>query len=240
MKIKLLWLVLAAALVLSGCCISHEWVDADCVNPKTCAKCEETEGAALGHSWKDATCEVAKTCAVCGATEGGALGHSWADATCSAPKTCTVCAATEGEVVDHQVKWAVNTDDFSKMVGTCVFCSEEYEEEMSWLDAGGSLIPGTWKGSRAKKDGVYEDLREGISLEIREDGTATLDMVEEKYEMTWETIQVDTYTGQSKVVIYYSVILDDGTETVMGVIYKYGKDYNISLLLNDSTMEFVR
>ena len=240
MKIKLLCLALATILLLSGCCLSHEWVDADCVNPKICAKCEETEGEALGHSWKDATCEVAKTCTVCGATEGKALGHSWVEATCSAPKTCTVCAATEGEVVDHQVKWAVNTEDFSKMVGTCVFCSAEYEEEMSWLDAGGSLLPGTWKGSRVKKDGDYEDLQEGVSLEIRDDGTATLDLVDEKYEMTWKTAQVDTYVGQRKIVIYYSVTLDDGTETVMGVIYKFGKDYDIRLAFNDSTMEFVR
>lgn len=35
--------------LLTGCC-RHEWLEADCVNPKTCAKCGEIEGAALGHT----------------------------------------------------------------------------------------------------------------------------------------------------------------------------------------------
>ena len=74
----------------------HIWKKATCEIPKTCTKCEATEGSALGHSWKEATCETPKTCTACGRTEGEALGHSWKEATCETPKTCTVCGKTEG------------------------------------------------------------------------------------------------------------------------------------------------
>ena len=105
-------LLLCCALVLTllmlpGCarvkCLigSHEWNDADCVTPKTCSVCGETEGKALGHSWVDATCTTPKTCSVCEETEGKALGHSWVDATCITPKTCSTCKITEGAIIDH-------------------------------------------------------------------------------------------------------------------------------------------
>ena len=32
----------------------HQWVPADCLHPKTCSACGETEGEPLGHTWKDA------------------------------------------------------------------------------------------------------------------------------------------------------------------------------------------
>ena len=123
---KLLVLLLTASMVLtlSACCLKHDWTDATCIEPKTCAKCGKTEGEALGHTWTDATCTEPKTCSVCGETEGEALGHTaaapasctedsvcsvcgevvekapghqWADATEAEPKTCTVCGVTEGE-----------------------------------------------------------------------------------------------------------------------------------------------
>ena len=97
-KICMLCLVLACLLVLAGCGCKHEtWNEADCVTPKTCAECGETEGEALGHSWADADCLNPKTCEACGETEGEALGHSWVEATTEAPKTCETCGATEGD-----------------------------------------------------------------------------------------------------------------------------------------------
>ncbi|MBO4913918.1 MAG: zinc ribbon domain-containing protein [Oscillospiraceae bacterium] len=39
----------------------HEWLPADCIHPKTCAKCGKTEGEALGHHFVD------NVCTVCGA-----------------------------------------------------------------------------------------------------------------------------------------------------------------------------
>lgn len=89
--------VLVCALMLCGCQCRHIWVEADCVTPKTCSECGETEGEALGHSWAEATCAAPKTCENCSETEGEALAHTWVDANFQAAKTCTVCAATEGE-----------------------------------------------------------------------------------------------------------------------------------------------
>ena len=51
----------------------HEWTDADCVTPKFCSKCDESEGEALGHNWNAATRKFPKTCSRCGATEGKCL-----------------------------------------------------------------------------------------------------------------------------------------------------------------------
>lgn len=98
-KISILLVLAMMVTLLAGCQLfcSHEWADATCEAPKTCTKCEKTEGEALGHTWADATCEAPKTCEKCEKTEGEALGHAWVDATCEAPKTCSVCQATEGE-----------------------------------------------------------------------------------------------------------------------------------------------
>ena len=51
----------------------HEWADADCETPKTCTKCNETDGDPIGHDWEEASYSAPKTCKTCGATEGDAL-----------------------------------------------------------------------------------------------------------------------------------------------------------------------
>ena len=82
MKRKLisLWLFVLLIFVMSGCCISHTWVDATCTEAQTCSKCGKTEGEALGHkSWNEATCTSPKTCKDCGKTEGKPLGHKKGD-----------------------------------------------------------------------------------------------------------------------------------------------------------------
>ena len=131
---RLLSIVIAvvAVFVLTGCCISHQWEDATCTKPKTCAKCGKTEGEALGHTWVDATCTEPKTCSVCGETEGEALGHKWEDATCTEPKTCSVCGETEGEALGHD--WAEATCLDPK---TCSRCGETEGEALGheWVDA---------------------------------------------------------------------------------------------------------
>lgn len=116
--LPVLILVLCLSL-LTGCFCQHEtWNDADCVTPKTCANCGETEGEALGHVWMAATCENPKTCENCGATEGEAKGHNWADATCETPKTCETCHLTEGEALGHA--WEDATTETPK---TCLTCA---------------------------------------------------------------------------------------------------------------------
>ncbi len=104
MRTILLLCLLAAVLCLTGCgnC-EHQWLDATCEAPKTCALCRSTEGTPLGHEWQEATCEIAKTCVTCGKTDGVANGHIWQDATCTEVKTCTVCAFTDGEPKGHEL-----------------------------------------------------------------------------------------------------------------------------------------
>ncbi len=88
--------IVLASMLLGGCCLSHDWRDATCVEPKTCAKCGKTEGEALGHTWIPATCTEPKTCSVCGETEGIPLGHDTSPATVEQPETCKRCGETFG------------------------------------------------------------------------------------------------------------------------------------------------
>ena len=58
----------------------------------------QEEIPAKGHDWIPANCTNPKTCSVCGATEGTTADHIWIDATCQAPKTCSICHITDGDV----------------------------------------------------------------------------------------------------------------------------------------------
>ena len=84
----------------------HQWVEADCLYPKTCRLCGETDGEALGHTEviDDA---VEATCTSTGLTEGKhcsvcnkiiiaqsttpKTGHEWGNPTCTTPRSCIVC-----------------------------------------------------------------------------------------------------------------------------------------------------
>ncbi len=96
-KTTSIFLALVLLLSLSACGHEHQWTEATCAAPKTCADCGETEGETLSHNWTDATCSAPKTCTVCGATEGEALEHTWIPANLQQPQTCSVCNTTEGE-----------------------------------------------------------------------------------------------------------------------------------------------
>jgi len=108
----------------------HNFSDASCTAPKTCAVCGATDGAALGHSYsetvtKAATCtedgEITYTCSrcldsyteivtatghsyengVCGVCTAQCAHEGFMNATCTAPKTCAICHLTEGEPLGH-------------------------------------------------------------------------------------------------------------------------------------------
>lgn len=111
-------LLAIALLALAGCSCKHDWQEADCLTPKTCALCDKTQGEALGHDWDLATCEDPQTCSVCSETRGEALGHSWSDATCTDPATCQRCRATQGEALGHS--WEEATYDAPKTCSVCV------------------------------------------------------------------------------------------------------------------------
>ena len=117
--------------LLSSCCLSHEWREATCIEPKTCVKCGETEGTSLGHTWKSATCTTPKTCTRCSKIEGSALGHDWKAATCTTPKTCNRCGKTEGPALGHDWKAATCTTP-----KTCNRCGKtEGTAEHDWQGA---------------------------------------------------------------------------------------------------------
>ena len=80
--LSLILVAMMCVSMLTGCCLSHEWVEADCTNPRYCAKCDKTDGEALGHDVVEADCLNPSYCTRCGMTEGEALGHDWAEADC--------------------------------------------------------------------------------------------------------------------------------------------------------------
>lgn len=111
----------------------HNWVEADCVSPRTCKNCGATEGEAIGHSYtyeitKEATCaetgERKCTCTVCGYTCTETIektGHKWKDAECDSPRVCSVCGETDGEPLGHNY---VN--------GVCTRCGERESADISF------------------------------------------------------------------------------------------------------------
>lgn len=106
-----------------GEALGHDWKDATCTEPKTCERCEVTEGEALGHDFSKklvATTALAQkadcvngdlyyySCKACGelGTDtfeiGNPLGHDMQAATCTEPSTCSRCPHTEGEALGHE------------------------------------------------------------------------------------------------------------------------------------------
>lgn len=116
-KLCIFILALSCIFVLCACGCEHEWMEATCVAPSTCAKCEKIEGEALGHVWFAATCTEPKTCETCGATEGDPKGHNWLEATCTEAKKCDQCNLTEGEPLGHT--WQDATTEAPQTCSTC-------------------------------------------------------------------------------------------------------------------------
>jgi len=122
-------LILIMVLTLSACGCRHAWKEADCLTPKTCAKCGETEGKASGHSWKAADCETPKSCTVCGEKSGEATGHTWQEATCMAPQTCQLCGVSQGETLPHSYgKWSISGEEMQRSCSAC------FQEEKTAID----------------------------------------------------------------------------------------------------------
>ena len=129
-----LFVILTVTIIMTGCGCNHEWEEATCLTPQTCALCGRQEGSVTAHSWKEANCTDAKTCEVCQATEGEPRGHKWEEATCERPETCSVCEATEGLKADHSVQ-----------VGICEVCGESVNYDLvknikSYIDAAYAVL----------------------------------------------------------------------------------------------------
>ena len=133
-KIVLVFSLLICVL-LSGCCLSHEWQAASCAAPKTCVKCQKTAGEPLEHTWMDATCDAAKTCKVCGTTEGEPLGHTpgeWEQISLDPitlererVKHCTVCE----ELVEEETEILTTLHEDGKFLLTL----RQFHERLSYM-----------------------------------------------------------------------------------------------------------
>ncbi len=222
-------LILISALclfLLAGCCLSHEWTEADCTNAKVCAKCGEIKGDALGHDWADADCLAPKTCSRCGETEGDALGHDWADADCFTPKTCNRCTETEGDALGHSYSgWEVNGSD--KMVNSCSACGDTKEEALDREVIGLQQYIGKWELASVTVGEMWFDLKLGWILEFREDGTFDLTTSETES----GTIEfVEFYDGENMDFYVFDGHSDKGSynfnyEPVEDVIFIIGGQY---------------
>lgn len=206
-----LGLILLAVLTLTGCACEHDWMAADCVNPQTCAKCEEIGEVALGHDWHDVTCIVPRTCSRCGATEGEALGHEWAEASCAAPQTCSRCAETQGEALAHSYgDWAFGDELMSHTCSVCNYFEELPIDRELYLE---SLLVGYWDpwsvyypggpdfDGHEKDWGVEGDLYSAIAYLWSYEGSACLQFHENKT-FTLETRNIFTgnITGNNDII----------------------------------------
>ncbi|MBQ8433591.1 MAG: hypothetical protein IJX23_02150 [Clostridia bacterium] len=101
-------LIIISVFTFSACdepskACQHQWIEANCLYPKTCRICYQTEGSALGHNFYNATCTEPKTCTSCNLKEGAALGHSYTSVvqapTCTkqgyTTHTCSACGDTK-------------------------------------------------------------------------------------------------------------------------------------------------
>ena len=176
-KMFLIIMALVLTLALVGCGCKHEtWKVADCVNPKTCVECGETEGAPMGHSWKAATCYDAKTCEVCGEVEGEVLGHTWVAADCESPKTCYNCKLTEGEALGHN--WQDATTEAPKTCNTCAKTEgERIITDLRFTTANNQMLFGKWTAEINEYVPDFDmEMAMTVSMDFNNDGTVKLEM----------------------------------------------------------------
>lgn len=122
----------------------HEWQEATCTEPRTCATCDEQEGEPLGHTWILATCTEAEHCSVCGQNRhwySEPAGHDWEMPTCTTPKTCSRCGETTGEAYGHNFaayQWETTVEPTCQTEGeathTCTRCGEAETKALSIID----------------------------------------------------------------------------------------------------------
>lgn len=109
-KIVIAAVALVVILIIFGNSHEHDWKDATCYSPKTCADCGETEGDVRGHMWLDATCEKAKHCFYCGKTEGIATGHMWLGGSDTTAAKCLSCGEMQPLALPASGKVFIGSD----------------------------------------------------------------------------------------------------------------------------------
>ena len=89
--VGILALIVVALVILFGTSIIclHNWEKADCVSPRTCARCGISDGEPnpANHEWGEATCLIPMTCQKCGEQKGDVIGHKYESGICA---TCGI------------------------------------------------------------------------------------------------------------------------------------------------------
>jgi len=155
-------LVIIAILFSTHVLCIHNWKDATCDEPRTCATCGRTEGDKLGHDWSEGTCTIHRICQRCGADNGTTADHTWKNATCTEPKTCLECGKTIGKSLGHNIKeWTVDVQPTctaeGESSGLCLRCNAKVKQAMekiphtegdwvvleeSFINSSGYITPG--------------------------------------------------------------------------------------------------
>lgn len=219
-------LLLAALLAVglfTGCCMRHEWMRADCTDPKTCIRCDKTEGGPLGHTWQEATCTRSQVCGSCGVEQGSALGHSWLEADCTQPKRCQVCSHTEGAALGHVMDTGVISGEL--ITGICTVCGQSASQQIDWSTVPQRLVTGRWEGILLTDGTNTVDAPEETYLEMDADGTCVTLLAGDEYTGTWEFYIHDT-TDPDNPCLRYDAKID-------------GDDFQIFLFDEDMTFLYL-
>lgn len=104
---------------------THEWLDATCKAPKTCALCSATEGVRAEHTPEedDGDCTTAVHCSVCQAVVIAAnRTHMGGRPTCTTLAECSVCGLEYGELAVHaeSVIWIKRLDAHYQAYACCL------------------------------------------------------------------------------------------------------------------------
>ena len=191
----------------------HDWVDATCTAPKTCAVCGETEGEALGHTASEAVKEHEKapTC-----TETGSYDSVVYCSVCSAELSReTVTVAAEGHkpgeaVRENEVAPTLNSEGSYDEVIYCSVCSAE-------LSRTTVTVP-VLEGAVAQVNGVkYATLTEAIEKAY---GNMAVHMLSDVTE---------------DIVIDKALILLMNSHTLYGQVKITGPNVQIQGCINTST-----
>lgn len=117
------------------------------------------------HDWVEADCTTPKTCAECGEIEGEALGHTGGTATCRGRAKCDRCKKVYGKVGDHLYEGKVTTSVYLVSNATmnrpavyyysCIYCGEKGKDTFTY---GGSIVEELGEYYKGKlEDGMDTD-----------------------------------------------------------------------------------
>lgn len=140
-RLTALLLAMAALFTLTACgqkspVHEHVWQEADCLTPKTCADCGETEGEPLGHRATEATHWAPSVCSACGEELGGALipdfekyGYKVIDAS-EVPTEHSLTVDASGTVVSTGLRYQTSPAEYSDLtIGYVALKNREIFEE---------------------------------------------------------------------------------------------------------------